>query len=84
MEVIFVMSKFYQKTRLEISERIIIFLEDADCENNILTNAIKTFGIVNLDFVDCLLFEYSKSQQYEVFTFDEDLKKLINKKVRYN
>jgi len=77
MEVVFVMFKFYKIPREEISEGVIKFLNDAKCENINLINAIKTFGNKNFDFVDCLLYEYSKQKDCEIFTFDENLIKLI-------
>ena len=77
-EVIYVMYKIYKIPRDNILEYINNFLNDAKCGNKILINAVKTFGGRNFDFVDCLLFEYSKQKGYEVFTFDKDLNKLIN------
>ena len=84
MEVIFAMRKFYKIPRTEISEELLKFLAEVSCGNKILINAVKTFGIVNLDFVDCLLSEYSQENEYEIFTFDEDLIKYINKKVHHD
>jgi len=77
-EVIYVMTKYYNYPHDKVADRIIEFLEDSDCTSQNLINAVKTFGGKNFDFVDCLLFEYSKQQGYEVFTFDKDLNKLIS------
>ena len=77
-EVIYVMTKYYNYPRNKVSDYIIEFLEDSECNYQNLINAVKTFGGKNLDFVDCLLYEYSKQKDYEVFTFDKDLNKLIN------
>jgi len=76
-EVIYVMTKYYNYPRNKVSDYIIEFLEDSECNYQNLINAVKTFGGKNLDFVDCLLYEYSKQKDYEVFTFDKDLIKLI-------
>ena len=79
-EVIYVMTKFYNYPRDQVSEQINNFLDDAECDSDILINAVKYFGGVKFDFVDCLLYEYSKQKNYKVFTFDEKLKKLIQRK----
>ena len=76
-EVIYIMTKYYNYPHDKVADRIIEFLEDSDCDSQNLINAVKTFGGKNFDFVDCLLFEYSKQKGYEVFTFDKDLNKLI-------
>jgi len=80
-EVIYVMTKYYNYPHHKVSERIVEFLEDAGCDSQNLINAVKTFGGKNFDFVDCLLFEYSKQKDYEVFTFDKDLSKVITKRI---
>ena len=76
-EVIYVMYKIYKIPRGNVLEYINNFLNDAKCDNQILINAVKIFGGKNFDFVDCLLYEYSKQKDYEVFTFDKDLNNLI-------
>ena len=76
-EVIYVLTKFYNYS-IDLSvNAILCFLEDAKCEDMIIVNAIITFGKFNMDFVDCLLCEYSKNPQYEIITFDKGLKKKI-------
>ena len=76
-EVIYTMTKYYNYSRDEVAKRIVKFLDDADCDSKSLINSIKTYGNKNFDFIDCLLYEYSKQKDYEVFTFDEKLNKLI-------
>ena len=78
-EVIYVMTKYYNYPRDKVSDYIIKFLEDSDCDSQNLVDAVKTFGGKNFDFVDCLLYEYSKQKDYEIFTFDKDLNKLIER-----
>lgn len=79
MEIVFVMYKFYKIPRTEIAKELFNFLTEIRCDNIILINAVKNFGVLNLDFIDCLLLEYSQENQYEVFTFDEKLIKTIQK-----
>jgi|GEM_PF-2573951 len=50
---------------------------DANCDSELLINSLKTFGNTKLDFVDCILYEYSKLHKYNILTFDKDLIKLI-------
>lgn len=39
--------------------------------------ALETYAEQNLDFVDCLLYAYSKVKGYEIKTFDKKLKRLL-------
>lgn len=80
-EVIFVLNgKIYNKSRFEIKECLLVFLNEIDYQNiNLLKVALETFADNNLDFVDCLLFAYYKVYGYEVCTFDKKLNKLIQR-----
>ena len=78
-EVIYVMNKVYKIPRENVADYIDNFFDDAKCKNKLLINAVRNFGVLNLDFVDCLLLEYSSETEYEVFTFDEKLLKAIQK-----
>ena len=77
-EVIYVMTKYYGFPRDKTSEYICEFLSDAGCASGFLDNTVKLFGSKNIDFVDCLLCEYSA--EYDVFTFDEQLRKIMQKR----
>ena len=76
-EVIYTMTKYYNQPYDFVSDKILFFLNEINYDSTILLDAIKTFGEGKLDFVDCLLFECSKTLFYEVFTFDIRLKKKI-------
>jgi predicted nucleic-acid-binding protein len=76
-EVVYVLTKYYGQSRDLVVGNILHFLTDASCDSEVLINGLKTFGACNLDFVDCLLYAYSKTSDYTVFTFDKNLKKLI-------
>jgi len=76
-EVVYILTKYYNQPPDTASKGILQFLDDADCNSEILRHAIGTFGNRKLDFVDCLLYEYSKQADYKIFTFDKDLLKLI-------
>ena len=76
-EVIYVMTKYYDQPQNLVSDRILFFLNEINYENKTLLDAIEAFSENKFDFVDCLLFEYSKLPCYEIFTFDKRLMKKI-------
>jgi predicted nucleic-acid-binding protein len=78
-EVVYVLTKVYSYTRKDTSDIILNFLTGIECESQLIISATETYGKENLDFVDCLLLQYSKHKDYKVFTFDEKLKKLLDK-----
>jgi predicted nucleic-acid-binding protein len=79
-EVVYVLLKVYQYTRKEVSKFIQTFLQDVQCKDKLIINAVRTFSTENIDFVDCMILQYHRQGIYEVFTFDKKLLKLINKK----
>jgi len=78
-EVVYILTKYYNQPKDTASKCLFQFLDDADCDSEILRNAIDIFGNSKFDFVDCLLYAYSKQSDYRIFTFDKDLSKLIQK-----
>ena len=76
-EVIYVLTKYYDTPRDVVALRLMLFFDDAECNSQILSTAVNLYGNSNFDFVDCLLYSYSKNPEYEVFTFDKDLAKII-------
>jgi len=76
-EVIYVLTKYYNQPRSTSAECLLQFLDDADCNSENLRQTLKTFGKSKFDFIDCLLYEYSKQENYKIFTFDADLLKII-------
>ena len=78
-EVIYVLAKYYNLPKDVSTHSLLEFLDDANYSLGIINNALVTFNNNNLDFVDCLLYEYSKLPGYKILTFDKDLLRLINK-----
>lgn len=77
-EVIYVLKGVYSLERTDISRTITEFLKLVDCSDmNVLSLAVQTFGIENLDFVDCVLFAYHKERNMKIATFDKKLLKLL-------
>ena len=58
------------------NQKLSVIKTHMDIKQYINKHQNTAIGNENLDFVDCLLFAYS--DQFNVFTFDEKLKKLIN------
>ena len=81
-EVVYVLEKVYALPRNEIKDGIAIFLSLSNIETEnaeVLLLALETYSDKKLDFVDCLLYGFKAICGYEVFTFDKDLNKLMNR-----
>ena len=77
-EVVYVLKGVYHLDRQEISEKLMQFLELAECKENIvLRQALHTYAVQNLDFVDCILYAYNKVKGIEIATFDKKLLHLL-------
>jgi len=86
-EMVYVLSKVYKIQRNEIALTIkgIIDIENITVpESDVVVDALDVFSDTKLDFVDCLMIGYAKSKNYSVFTFDDDLKKVLNTVTRRN
>ena len=81
-EVIYVMTKHYQKSRVATASALLEFLTlehvKAGC-GTVLHEGLRIYKETSLDFVDCLLAAYHVTEGYEVCTFDKKLQKLIEK-----
>ncbi|MCL2096032.1 MAG: PIN domain-containing protein [Oscillospiraceae bacterium] len=79
-EVIYILRRVYQKDKNQICDFISSFIQDNRViteSNAIIMLALDTYKNKNIDFVDCLLYAYSKIFDYEVYTFDKKLNKLL-------
>jgi predicted nucleic-acid-binding protein len=47
-------------------------------DRNILIEALKVYSEIKIDFVDSLLFTYSKIGGHTVFTFDKKLNQMLD------
>lgn len=80
-EVVYVLEKVYKMERSKISQTISEFLEFDNIfidNKEIVLTALEAYGKKALDFVDCILFGYSKCRNAKVYTFDKRLEKIIN------
>lgn len=77
----YVLEKVYKVPRTDI-EKIIndfISLDNINLENkDTIRIAISLYNSRKLDIVDCMLYAYSKNEDYDVYTFDKKLDKIIN------
>jgi predicted nucleic-acid-binding protein len=74
-EVIYVFTGYYAATREEAVAAIVSVLDEAGIVEDNIRLALNAYKSTNLDFVDCMIFAYSKT--HEILTFDKKLKKLI-------
>ena len=80
-ELVYVLNGVYKLERKAIAEKIIRFLNVADCkESAVLQLALNTYALHNLDFVDCILYAYNEVKGIEIATFDKKLLRLLDNK----
>ena len=80
-ELVYVLNGFYKLERKAVSEKIMQFLNVADCkESAVLQLALNTYALHNLDFVDCILYAYNEVKGIEIATFDKKLLRLLDNK----
>jgi len=81
-EVIYVLAGHYKTDRENISIGLRRFFEQTQCvlyHRKAVLRGLEYYGQKPLDFVDCVLAGYAEIDKDEILTFDEKLKKLINK-----
>jgi predicted nucleic-acid-binding protein len=79
-EAVYNLAKKYNHSRQEIADEIKDFIgiqENFVVEENAVLFGCNLFAATNLDFVDCLLDGYAKTNGNRVFTFDGDLRKRL-------
>ena len=80
-EVVYVLRKSYKVDRQKTAEALLTVLDEIDVAHKpVMLCAAKIYGATTtLDFVDCLLIAYRDVENFEVFTFDKDLNKLLKR-----
>ena len=76
-EVVYVLDKHYKLARKDIADVITDTLDDTECDDIVIREGVRVFGVTHFDFVDCLLFVRSKSNK--ILTFDKKLNDLIKR-----
>ncbi|HAN09414.1 MAG TPA: pilus assembly protein [Clostridiales bacterium] len=80
-EIVYVLKKVYNINKKEVCERLLEIYEigKVNTENRELIKGIlHNYDKFNLDFIDIVLYTYNEVEGYEIATFDQKLKKLIN------
>jgi len=81
-EVVYVLTGHYKIDRKNVSVELKRFFDLTQCvlsHREAILKGLDYFGKNNLDFVDCILAGYAEIENDEILTFDEKLKKLIEK-----
>jgi predicted nucleic-acid-binding protein len=81
-EMVYVLNKIYKIERDIIAQTIERIMEIDHLwvyYPNVVSCAIRTYASTKLDFVDCLLVGYAKSESHVIYTFDKELKKYLSR-----
>jgi predicted nucleic-acid-binding protein len=82
-EIVYVLSGPYGLPRTTIADKIeelCVLSDDLVEKRHVVSYAVQLFAANNkLDIVDCLLAGYHKRADNAIFTFDQDLKKQLEK-----
>jgi predicted nucleic-acid-binding protein len=80
-EVVYVLEKVYKVERAHILgslQNLLSYSNIRTHDRNILVEALKLYSEIKIDFVDALLFSYSKIGGHTIFTFDKKLNQLLD------
>lgn len=79
-EVVYVLEKVYKVDRSQIGDSLQNLLGYGNIttlDHSVLIEALKVYSEIKIDFVDSLLFAYSKIAGHTVFTFDMKLNRML-------
>lgn len=80
-EVVYVLEKVYKVERVNIFDalqNLLTYNNITTHDKNMLIEALKIYSEIKIDFVDSLLFAYSKIGGHTVFTFDKKLNQMLD------
>ncbi|MEF3313275.1 PIN domain-containing protein [Paenibacillus sp. GYB004] len=80
-EVVYVLEKVYKVERAHIFDSLRNLLSYSNItmhDRNILLEALKVYSEIKIDFVNSLLFAYSKIGGHTIFTFDKKLNQMLD------
>lgn len=80
-EVVYVLEKVYKVERphiLDSIQNLLTYKNIKTHDKNIIVEALRKHSEIKIDFVDALLFSYSKVGGHTVFTFDKKLNQLFD------
>lgn len=74
-EMVYVLDGVYKTSRKDINKQLSALLEYVVIEDSdVMKNALQFYADTKLDFVDCILLSYFKTNNIQVATFDKKLK----------
>ena len=74
-EMVYVLDSVYKTSRKDINKQLSALLEYVTIEDSdVMKNALQFYADTKLDFVDCILLSYFKTNNIQVATFDKKLK----------
>lgn len=77
-EIVYVSKRIYKRTKIEISNALteIILMDSLYVENQAVTlEALRIYAEKNIDFADAILCAKKSLENYELLSFDKDLKR---------
>lgn len=80
-EVVYVLEKVYKVERVNIFDalqNLLTYSNITTHDKSIFIEALKVYSEIKIDFVDSLLFAYSKIGGHTVFTFDKKLNQMLD------
>ena len=86
-EVVFVLQKVYRVSRDEIRKKLCDLLDESLIsveKPDVLRQALQAYATSSLDMVDTLLLAYAVVEQRQVLTFDEQLRKYLQRQQKHN
>lgn len=74
-EMVYVLDDVYKTSRKDINKQLSALLDFVTIEDSdVMKNALQFYADTRLDFVDCILLSYFKTNNIQVATFDKKLK----------
>lgn len=74
-EMVYVLSSVYQTKRKDINNKLSALLDYVTInDSDIMKKALQFYEETSLDFVDCILLSYFKTNSIQIATFDKKLK----------
>jgi len=83
-EVVYVLERVYKLSKIDLVGIIQEFISYSNIivdNQDVIDLALITYQQNSLDFVDCILYSYSRCRNAKIYTFDKKLEKCINREL---
>jgi predicted nucleic acid-binding protein len=77
-ECVYVLSKVYKVPKIKVCEvltELLSYQGISKINRDILLGSLRLFSEYNVDIVDTIVYATAKHQQWDIFSFDQDMKK---------